>query len=206
MLRTKMALVASCLMVIVAASATPAVALFETEAGKLSGTVAKAEIIKAGEYVYETGSGKVKCPPKSLTIEWSVPTQKSATQIYKVEWGNECVAEIGGSKIAAEISRSELEVKSPESGKPTYTELKGTNVIETQIKTAPCKIKVPAENNKELKKTEQSNLTGFEELVRVNTTGIHAEKSKTLLCPLLASSSTGELKGIEFKVKGQMQT
>jgi hypothetical protein len=202
--RMKFGLILAGLVAMLATSATPAFALFESESGKLSGAV---EILKAGEFVYETGAN-VKCPPKSPTITWNLPAEKSEKQIYKVSWGTECTALIGGSVIAATISPSELEVKSPESGKGTYTELKGTNLLTTEIKTATCTIIVPAEGNKELKKTEQSNLTEpvFSELVKVNTTGVKANKSKNALCPLLEKSEKAELKEVELRARGQKQT
>ncbi len=71
-------------------------------------------------------------------------------------------------------------------------------------------IKVPGastQSNQGLKKVAQENLTGFEELVKVNTTGITAsEKAMGVGCGLKTTSTTGELKGVEFKVKGQKQT
>ncbi len=204
--RMKFGLILVGIVAMLAASATPAFALFESESGKLSGEVLKSEITKAGEFVYEPGSN-VKCPAKSPTIVWSIPTQKSTTQLYKVNWGTECTALISGSLLAATISPSELEVKSPESGKATYAELKGTNLLTTEIKTTTCTIIVPAEGNKELKKTEQTSpsLTSFEESVLVNVTGVTAEKTKNALCPLLLKTTTAELKEVAFKLKGQGQ-
>lgn len=206
MSRLKIGLLVSGALAIMALSATPAFALFEAEK-QLQGQIANSEITKGGEFVYEPGKGIVKCPTKSPTIRWYLQAPKSSSQQYKIEWGSECKALIAGTELAATISPSKLEVKSPGSGAKAYTELLGTNKIATEVKTASCTIIVPGEpSNKELKKTEQENLTGFEELIKVNTTGVTAEKTKNALCPLLASTSAAELKGVEFKLKGQKQT
>ena len=206
MSRLKIGLMVSAVLAIMAISASPAFALFEAEK-QLQGQVPNSEIAKGGVFLYETGA-TVKCPTKSPTIDWSVQAKKSSAQQYKIVWGTECKALIGGSELAAEIKPSHLEVKSPESGKSTYTELKGTNLEPTEIKTAVCTIIVPAEGNKELKKTEQMSLTTppFSELVKVNVGGIKAEKTKNALCPLLAKSEKAELKEVEFTVTGQKQT
>ncbi len=205
MQRIKIGLVVSGMLAIMALSAAPAFALFEAEK-QLQGQIPNSEIKNGGEFVYEK-SATVKCPTKSPTIDWVMQSKSSSVQQYKIVWGKECKALIGGNELAAEIKPSRLEVKSPESGKAAYTELKGTNLEATEIKTSACTIIVPAEGNKELKKTEQKSpsLTSFEESVLVNTTGIHAEKTKNALCPLLASTSSAELKGVEFNLKGQGQ-
>jgi hypothetical protein len=211
MLRLKIGLVAVGLVAILAASAAPAFALFESESGKLSGVVANSEITSGGEFVYESGNPTaVKCPTKSPTIEWSLPATKSTIQKYLIKWGTECKVEVGSSKFPAVISNSELQVKSAESGKATYTQLKGSNLNETVVKVESelCVIKVPVAGNNELKKTEQSSpsLTSFEESVLVNVTGITSnEKSKGVGCTLKTASTSGELKGVAFKLKGQGQ-
>jgi|ERR1700730_17362868 len=205
MFRLKIGLIVSGVLAIMAISVSPAFAEFEAEK-QLRGQVANSEITKGGEFIYETGAN-VKCPTKSPTIDWFLQKQRSPVQQYKVDWGKECTALIGGSIIAAEIKPSHLEVKSPATGKATYPELLGSNLETTEIKTATCTIIVPAEGNKELKKTEQTSplLTSFEETVLVNTTGIKAEKTKNALCPLLAKTEKAELREVEFKLRGQGQ-
>lgn len=209
MQRIKTGLIVSGMLAIMALSAAPAFAQFEAEK-QLQGTVSNTEIIHGGEFVYEApNKGIVKCPPKSPTIRWYLQSKSSSVQQYKIEWGSECEAEIAGNLLKAKITPSQLEVKSPGTGKDVYTGLLGSNRLATEIVTSICTIKVPAGgSNENLKETtqESSSLTSFEELVKVNTTGIHAEKPpKTPGCPLVASSSTGELKGVEFKLKGQGQ-
>src|ERR1700730_3590624 len=207
MFRLKTGLILSSLAAVAAVMpATPASALFESESGKLSGVVANSEITKGGEFIYETGSA-FKCPTKSFTIEWSLPTQKSVKQLYKIKWGSECTILIGGSQLSVTISPTELEVKSPESGKSSYPDIRVTNLVAFEMKSGPCTIIVPAEGNKELKKIEQTSpsLTSFEESVLVTMTSITAEKGKNALCPLVQKTKAAELRELAFKLKGQGQ-
>lgn len=200
------------LFAVLAASATPAFALFETETGKLSGQVPTASITKGGEFVYESKlpGGAVKCEPKGVGIEWKLATQKNPDQQYQIKWGSFCSLAVGSSKLPAVVSESELLAESPGSGKDSYTTLTGTNLNETVIKVESelCVIKVPTESNKQLKATTQESpsLTSFEETVNVNTTGVTSnEKSKGVGCSLATKSTTGELKAVEFKLAGQGQ-
>jgi hypothetical protein len=203
MRKLKIGLMFAGLMAVMAVSAAPASALFEASSA-LEGTVANSEITKSGEFVYEKGS-IFKCPTTSPTVKWALPSKSSSSQQYKIKWGKECVSEIGANKFPITISESDLLVMSESSGKDTYAGLLGSNLVATEIKTGPCTIIVPAQSN--LKETEQSSpsLTSFEETVKVNTTGITAEKTKNSLCPLLSKTTTAELKGVEFKLKGQGQ-
>lgn len=211
MFRLKIGLVLAGLLAVMATSAAPAFSFFESEPGKTSGKIASSEITSGGEFVYEASKPgvAVKCPPKSVSIEWSLPSEKSALQTYKVNWGTECLIKIGTSQLKTLISPSELQVSSPEKGKAKYTQLKGTALNETVLKVEEelCIIKVPTEN-KELTATEQTSpsLTSFEETVGVNTKGVTSNyKFKGVGCGLAAKSTTGELKGVEFKLKGQGQ-
>jgi hypothetical protein len=203
--RLKIGLVLAGVMVVMAASAAPALALFEAETGKLQGEVAKSEILKGGEFVYEPGSGIVKCPTTSPQIKWDVQSKRTNSQQYKIVWGSECTSEIGGNKFPATISESDLLVMSEESGKDAYAGLKGSNLVATEIKTGPCTIIVPAQSNLTSTAQESPSLTSFEETVKVNVTNIAAEKPKNVNCPLVLKSTTAELKGVEFKLKGQGQ-
>jgi hypothetical protein len=201
--RLKIGLVFAGLMAVMAVSATPAFALFEASSA-LEGTVANTEISKGGEFVYEKGS-VVKCPTTSPTIKWDLQSKSSSSQQYKIKWGTECFSEIGSNKFSATISESDLLVMSESSGKDTYAGLLGSNLVATEIKTGPCTIIVPVQSG--LKETEQSSpsLTSFEESVKVQTTGITAEKTKNVNCPLLSKTTSGELKGVVFSLKGQGQ-
>jgi hypothetical protein len=213
MFRLKIGLVLAGLLAMMAVSATPAFSFFESEAGKTQGKIASSEITSGGEFVYEAAKPAVavKCPPKSVAIEWSLPAEKSATQTYTVKWGKECFIKVGTSQLKAAISNSELQVSSPEKGKDSYTQLKGTALNETVLKIEEefCVIKVPSAGNKELTATEQKSpsLTSFEETIAVNTTSVTSSyKFKGVGCGLAATSTTGELKGVEFKIgKGQGQ-
>ena len=206
-----MGLVVAGLVAVMAASAAPAFAEFESEAGKLSGTVEKAAISKGGEFVYESAKPKtaVKCPPKSVTINWSLATQKNLNQTYKINWGTECIIVVGASTFPVTISESELRAESQEKAK-TKEKVTGTNLNTTTINVngGLCIITVPATGNSQLPGTlqESPSLTSFEESVLVNTTGIKATAKNTGVgCSILTSSSTGELKEVAFKLKGQGQ-
>jgi hypothetical protein len=208
MFRLKIGFIFAGLLAAAALSAAPASAFFEAEKGtQLSGEVVKANIAKGGEFVYQAGTAQiVKCPTTSPTIKWSLQTKSNEQQKVFVEWGNECILEIAGTKLAAVVSNSELEVLSPEKGHKEYTQLKGSNLLTTTVKAAGCEITVSnGSENHNLGFTEQINGTGFEETVKVNTTGVTATH-KGAMCLGGTPSHTGELKGVEFQLKGQKQT
>lgn len=215
MIRLKIGLVLIGLVATMAISSSPALALFESETGKLSGTVPPSEIKSGGEFVYEASSPKtaVKCPPSLVGIQWKLSSKSSPFQRVQIKWGKEsCKLEIGSSQLKADVSESEILVSSPESGSPKYTQLKGSNLNETQIKIEKglCEIKVPVAGNQERKKTEQTSpsLTSFEEEIKVNSTEIVSEQTfvkPKLGCGLPKNSTTGELKGVELNLKGQGQ-
>jgi hypothetical protein len=208
MSRLKIGLMVSGMLAVMALSAAPAFAQFEAEK-QLQGTVSNSEITKGGEFVYEPGRGIVKCPKTSPTIRWYLQSKSSSMQQYKIEWGSECTAELGSSPVKAKITPSQLKVTSSGTGSRSYTGLLGSNDLTTEVVAGSCTIIIPAGgSNDSLKETTQESpsLTSFEETIKVNTTGIHAEKPpKTPACPLVEKSSKAELKGVEFSLKGQGQ-
>ena len=112
MQRFKVLSVLAGLVAVLAISATPASAWF-----KSTTTTGPAKILVSGEFNY-AGQGKIKCPASEIKASWAI---QSAGQIKEHQvngkqelttfgphqnlvvsnWGTNCVAEIGTTKIAA---------------------------------------------------------------------------------------------------------
>ncbi|HEY7831712.1 MAG TPA: hypothetical protein VIC06_14210 [Solirubrobacteraceae bacterium] len=145
MQRLKTLSVLTGLLAVLAISATPASAWFKSTTS--TGT---AKIIVSGEFNY-AGQGKIKCPASEIKASWAIQTagqikehqvngkQELATvgphlNLVVANWGPNCVAEIGTTKIAAgEISVKACELQ--------LVQEKGSFVATGGVVT-PCLVKI----------------------------------------------------------------
>jgi hypothetical protein len=145
------------LVALLAISAAPASALFESTSTKTSG------VGTAGKGTFTTGTLSVTC--ESAEGEWKTgATTKSETlNILAKKW-NKCKNSIFGS---AEVSECEFQIKQKEG---QTTNLLGKVITGCTVKALGCVITVAAEGNKELGKVtlETSETTNSKEKVEVS--------------------------------------
>ncbi len=188
------------------------------------GTTGKGRVTESGVFIGGSGAGKseVKCPEEGIEASWSIQSSgqikihnsagkqesvKKGPHLYinVMKWGPKCSAKIGGaSPIQAHLKPCELQLVQA-TGNFVAT---GGVATECRIEAGPCTIIVPAgmETGAEtntginvgLSETKLENV-GKNQIDKVNTTGIRAEKQVNALCPLV-TIQTAELKGLTFEV------
>jgi hypothetical protein len=225
------------LLAVLAISATPASAWF-----KATTSTGTATVLTSGEFKYAK-QGTIKCPAKEILAKWAIQTagqikehqvngkQELTTfgphlNLDVTSWGPNCVAEIGGTKIAAgEIVVSECElqvVQAKGSFVATGGVVKGCLVKIGKGVKPLCVIQVPAgmETSAEsgkginvgLSKVALEN-SGTNLLAKVNAEtggtgqlageGIFAQSVGTnALCTLKKSTEEATLTGLEDSAAG----
>jgi len=226
MFRLKTLSILAGMIAVLAASATPASAWWESNTGQTQGTVRP---IRAGEFIIGKGEGeaKVTCLPEEVKAIWYLQTagqikehQKNGKQelttkgphlhIQVKEWGKGCVTKIGKEVLASTVSPCEFQiVQAKESfiatgGVVTGCLLKIGSLCEVQV--PPGMEKAPESNegiNVGLKEITLENI-GKNQLDLVNVKGsIYANSiGKNALCPLPKPITTGSLVGLEFEAEG----
>jgi len=224
MSRLKMLSVLSGMIAVLALSAAPAYALWESTNGSTRGTV---HVLTPGEFTYETGAS-VKCPNAAeIKAQWilegagQIKEQQKATtkgphlQLQVKSWGK-CEATVKGTTVAATVGECDFRLVQ-QAG--VFTATGGVSTMPCVIKTSICLIQVPVGMEKSqnsgtginvgLKTVELSNV-GSNQLDKAKITeggegqlgtGIFAQSSGAF-CPLAASSGTGTLTGLEFEAEG----
>ena len=210
-----------------AVSAAPASAIWESNNGQTTGTI---KVIATGEYTYSTGGASLRCPNVAeVKAQWQIQgagqikeQQKITTkgphlQIQVKEWGK-CEATIGGTKLPMTVSECDFQLVQ-QAG--VFTATGGVSKRPCVIKAEPCLIQIPVGMEKTqnsgtginvgLKSLALSNV-GKNQLDKVSVTeggeaqggkGIFAQStSGNPLCPLAASSATGSLTGFELEAEG----
>ena len=208
-----------------ALSAAPASAIWESNNGQTTGTV---KVLKSGEYIYAAGDS-LKCPNVAeINAQWQIQgagqikeQQKITTkgphlQIQVKAWGK-CEATIGTTKLPMTVSECDVQLVQ-QAG--VFKGSGGVSKRPCVIKAEPCQIQIPIGMEKTqnsgtginvgLKSLELSNV-GKNQLDKVKVTeggeaqggkGIFAQStSGNPLCPLAASSSTGTFTGFEFEAE-----
>src|SRR6202140_3225595 len=209
-----------------ALSAAPASAIWESNNGQTTGTV---KILKTGEFTYSTGGATVKCPNAAeIKVQWQIQgagqikeQQKITTkgphlQLQVKSWGK-CEAIVGTTKLPATVSECAFQLVQ-QAGVMKATG--GVSKRPCVIKAEPCQIQVPIGMEKTqnsgtginvgLKEIELANV-GKNQLDKVKITeggeaqggkGVFAQStSGNPLCPLAGSSATGTLTGLEFEAE-----
>jgi len=225
MSRLKMLSVLAGTIAMLALSAAPASAIWESNNGQTTGTV---KVLATGEFTYATGAF-VKCPNTAeVKAQWQIQgagqikeQQKITTkgphlQIQVKAWGK-CEATVGTTKLPATVSECDFQLVQ-------QTGLSATGGVSKQpcvITAEPCKIQVPIGMEKTqnsgtginvgLKTITLSNVNTKNQLDEVNITeggeaqggkGVFAQStSGNPLCPLAGSSATGTLTGLKFEAE-----
>jgi hypothetical protein len=225
MSRLKLLSVLAGFVAVLAVSATPASAWWESNG---TGTTGKAVVTESGTFIDKAGSvtAEVKCPPNEIVGTWSIQT-KGEIKIHNKEgkqeetkfgphlhlnitsWGPNCVATIGGTKFkAGEVKVTPCELQLVQQ-KGSFTATAGV-VTACRIEVSICTIIIPAGMEKQqgsneginvgLKEVTLSN-SGSNQIDKVNVTGIRAEKQANALCPL-PTLGEASLTGFVFTVEG----
>jgi len=225
MTRLKILSVLAGTLAMLALSAAPSSAIWESNNGQTTGTV---KILKTGEFTYAKGA-TVKCPNiAEVKAQWQIQgagqikeQQKITTkgphlQIQVKEWGK-CEATVGTNKLPAKVGECDFQLVQ-QAG--VFKATGGVSKQPCVIKAEPCQIQVPIGMEKTqnsgtginvgLKEVVLSNV-GKNQLDVANVTsggegqlgeGIFAQStSGNPLCPLAASSGTGSLTGLEFEAE-----
>src|ERR1700686_1385283 len=209
-----------------AVSAAPASAIWESNNGQTTGTI---KVIATGEYTYSTGGASLRCPNVAeVKAQWQIQgagqikeQQKITTkgphlQLQVKEWGK-CEATIGTSKLPATVSECDFQLVQ-QAG--IFTATGGVSKSPCVVKAEPCQIQVPIGMEKTQNsgpginvglKTISLSGEGKNQLDKANITeggeakggkGIFAQStSSNPLCPLAASSATASLTGFEFEAE-----
>jgi hypothetical protein len=189
---------------VMAMSAAPSYAKIK---GMPTGSTTTGTIVvtNSGEFVYESGKAAVvKCLKTEITGKWTIPAQASTTQKLTITaWGTMCTATLGTATLSVAVkSPSEFETVQKTT---SATLLTATQLLTIEIKstTNGCIITTEAANNTGLQLVEQTT-NGTNEKVKVNVTGIKSKANFTCqLGGLAATSTTGELKGVEGEATNQ---
>jgi len=209
-----------------AVSAAPASAIWESNNGQTTGTI---KVIATGEYTYSTGGASLRCPNVAeVKAQWQIQgagqikeQQKITTkgphlQLQVKEWGK-CEATIGTSKLPATVSECDFQLVQ-QAG--IFTATGGVSKSPCVVKAEPCQIQVPIGMEKTQNsgtginvglKTISLSGVGKNQLDKANITeGGEAQGGKGVfsqstsgnpLCPLAGSSATGTLTGLEFEAE-----
>jgi hypothetical protein len=211
-----------------ALSAAPASAWFSS-----TQTQGKVKVISSGEFAY-AGQGFIKCPASEIEAQWhiqkkgpiklqqEVTTEGPHLQIQVKNWGSNCLAEIGTTKVGAgELKIKECGVQlvqvkgslSPTGGVVTPCLIKLGSLCEVQV---PSGMETSSESDKGINvglskgklENKASNIFGT---INVESggagglagEGIFAESvGKNALCTLKKSTEEATLTGLEFELEG----
>ncbi|HEV3071427.1 MAG TPA: hypothetical protein VGY76_08390 [Solirubrobacteraceae bacterium] len=225
MFRLKTLSVLAGLIAVLAVSAAPASAWWESNGTETKG---KATVTESGAFVDKAGTvtAEVKCPPNEIEGKWSIQTKGEIKIHLKEEkqletkfgphlhlnvtnWGKNCVASIGTTKFkAGEVKISPCELQLVQE-KGVFTATAGV-VTACRIEVAICTIIVPAGMEKQQGSNEGINVglkevklenSGSNQIDKANVTGVRAEKQANALCPL-ATVGAASLTGFVFTVEG----
>lgn len=229
MIRLKTLSLLAGMVAVLAVSATPASAWWQS--ASQSGT---GKVLASGSFKYGNPSqGTVTCPKEEVKGIWSIQTKGQIKEqrvngkqelttfgphlnIQVKSWGAGCTATVGSTIFKA----GEVEVKPCElqlvQQKESFTATGGVVtpcLVKIGIGVANlCEVQVPAGMEKQAGSNEGQNVglletklseVGANQLDKVNTKGILAYSvGKNSLCTLTHSTNTAELVGLEFEAEG----
>jgi len=226
MTRLKMLSVLVGTLAMLALSAAPASAIWESNNGQTTGTV---KVLKPGAFAYPPAA-KVTCPNVAeIKAQWQIQgagqikeQQKITTkgphlQIQVKAWGK-CEAEVGTNILPATVSECDFQLVQ-QAG--VFKATGGVSKRPCVITAEPCRIQVPVGMEKTqnsgtginvgLKEVELSNV-GKNQLDKATVMeggegqlagkGVFAQStSGNPLCPLVAATEEATLTGLEFEAE-----